>query len=115
MQEISGRTIRVELAKRFKKPRPPGPPADETRHKIYASNLAGKVRSGHLREFVTENFKKPVSARVVFDSPSGRCAGYGFVSFVTKEEAEDAISALDGKVIIILSVVTFCAILYNPR
>ncbi|XP_016177280.2 31 kDa ribonucleoprotein, chloroplastic [Arachis ipaensis] len=95
--QISGRTIKVELAKRFKKPRPPGPPAGETRHKIYASNLAWKVRSGHLREFVTENFREPVSARVVFDSSSGRCAGYGFVSFVTKEEAEDAISSLDGK------------------
>ncbi|RYR39829.1 hypothetical protein Ahy_A09g045464 [Arachis hypogaea] len=97
LQQISGRTIKVELAKRFKKPRPPGPPAGETRHKIYASNLAWKVRSGHLREFVTENFREPVSARVVFDSSSGRCAGYGFVSFVTKEEAEDAISSLDGK------------------
>ncbi|MED6110313.1 hypothetical protein PIB30_041746 [Stylosanthes scabra] len=95
--QVSGRTIKVELAKRFKKPRPLGPPAGETRHKIYASNLAWKVRSSHLREFITENFKEPVSARVVFDSTSGRCAGYGFVSFVTQQEAEDAISALDGK------------------
>ncbi|MED6192541.1 hypothetical protein PIB30_011068 [Stylosanthes scabra] len=95
--QISGRTIKVELAKRFKKPRPLDPSAGETRYKIYASNLAWKVRSSHLREFVIENFKEPVSARVVFDSTSGRCAGYGFVSFVSKEEAEDAISALDGK------------------
>lgn len=99
VQELSGRIIRVELAKRFKKPSrsPPGsPPRVETPHKLYASNLAWKVRSNHLREFFSAN--KPVSVRVVFDSPSGRSAGYGFVSFATKEEAEAAISALEGKV-----------------
>ncbi|XP_027361026.1 29 kDa ribonucleoprotein A, chloroplastic [Abrus precatorius] len=99
-QEISGRIIRVELAKRFKKPpspRPPGPRPGEARHVLYASNLAWKARSIHLKQVFTENFKTPVSARVVFDSPSGRSAGYGFVSFLTREEAEAAISALDGK------------------
>ncbi|XP_061374855.1 30 kDa ribonucleoprotein, chloroplastic [Gastrolobium bilobum] len=98
--EISGRIIRVALARRFKKPpppRPPGPPPGETRHVIYVSNLAWKARSTHLRELFTENFKTPATARVVFDSPSGRSAGYGFVSFLTKEEAEAAISAMDGK------------------
>ncbi|XP_054824020.1 29 kDa ribonucleoprotein A, chloroplastic [Prosopis cineraria] len=99
--ELSGRIIRVELAKRFKKPPPPAPPKSlppgETSHKIYASNLAWKARSSHLRAFFTENFKSPVSARVVFDSPNGRSAGYGFVSFATRDEAEAAISSLDGK------------------
>ncbi|KAI9124959.1 hypothetical protein K1719_003575 [Acacia pycnantha] len=99
--ELSGRIIRVELAKRFKKPPPPRPPqtppAVETSHKIYASNLAWKARSSHLRAFFTENFKPPVSARVVFDTPNGRSAGYGFVSFATRDEAEAAISTLDGK------------------
>ncbi|KAK6947416.1 RNA recognition motif domain [Dillenia turbinata] len=99
MQEVSGRIIRVEFAKRFKRPSPP-PPArpisGETRHKLYVSNLAWKARSSHLRELFSTSFK-PVSTRVVFDSPSGRSAGYGFVSFVTKEEAEAALSALDGK------------------
>ncbi|RVX14386.1 hypothetical protein CK203_017269 [Vitis vinifera] len=81
-RELSGRIIRVEFAKRFKKPSPPpspppaGPPAGETRHKLYVSNLAWKVRSTHLREFFSSNFN-PVSVRVVFDSPSGRSGGYG--------------------------------------
>lgn len=74
------------------------PPPGETRHKLYVSNLAWKVRSNNLRELFSSNFS-PVSARVVFDNPSGRSAGYGFVSFATKEEAESAISELDGKVI----------------
>ncbi|XP_010273155.1 PREDICTED: 29 kDa ribonucleoprotein A, chloroplastic [Nelumbo nucifera] len=97
--ELSGRIIRVEFAKRLNKPsrpRPEGAPVGETRHKIYVSNLAWKVRSSHLREFFSAGFT-PVSARVVFDSPSGRSAGYGFVSFATREEAESAISSLDGK------------------
>ncbi|KAL9422725.1 hypothetical protein AB3S75_034913 [Citrus x aurantiifolia] len=71
-QEVSGRIIRVEFAKKFKKPRPQrsaSAPARETQHKLY----------------------------VVFESNEGRSAGYGFVSFATKEEAEAAISSLDGK------------------
>ncbi|GFZ00805.1 RNA-binding (RRM/RBD/RNP motifs) family protein [Actinidia rufa] len=66
-QELLGRVIRVEFAKRFRRPpRPPpaSPPVRETCHKL----------------------------------PSGKSAGYGFVSFSTKEEAESVISALDGKV-----------------
>ncbi|XP_050235004.1 28 kDa ribonucleoprotein, chloroplastic isoform X1 [Mercurialis annua] len=97
--EVSGRIIRVEYAKRLKRPSPPPPPGTpdtETRHKLYVSNLAWKVRSTHLREFFSTNFS-PVSSRVVFDGPSGRSSGYGFVSFATREEAEAAISALDGK------------------
>lgn len=113
VQEISGRILRVEFAKGFKKPRPP-PPAPtpkEARYVIYASNLAWKARSTHLRDIFTENFKTPVSARVVFQVPGGKSAGYGFVSYHTEEEAEAAISALQGKVVIIsLFMVTSSAI-----
>ncbi|KAJ4952820.1 hypothetical protein NE237_029652 [Protea cynaroides] len=95
MEEFSGRIIRVEFAKRLKKPSPAGALARETRHKIYVANLAWKARSSHLREFFSDF--KLVSARVVFDHPEGRSAGYGFVSFAIREEAESAISNLDGK------------------
>ncbi|XP_042503931.1 30 kDa ribonucleoprotein, chloroplastic [Macadamia integrifolia] len=97
--ELSGRVIRVEFAKRLKKPSPPPPagaPERETRYRIYVSNLAWKARSSHLREFFAAS-SKLVSARVVFDNPAGRSAGYGFVSFATMEDAESAISDLDGK------------------
>ncbi|XP_072955637.1 28 kDa ribonucleoprotein, chloroplastic-like [Typha angustifolia] len=97
--ELMGRIIRVEFAKSFRKPPTPPPPGAivvEERHKIYVSNLAWKARSGNLREFFSEKFK-PLSARVVFENPTGRSAGYGFVAFATKEEAEAAISELDGK------------------
>ncbi|XVE57428.1 hypothetical protein DITRI_Ditri04bG0090100 [Diplodiscus trichospermus] len=97
--EVSGRIIRVEFARRFKRPSPPSSqpivPSRETHHKLYVSNLAWKVRSSHLREFFSAF--NPVSARVIFSTPSGQSAGYGFVSFATKEEAEAAISTLNGK------------------
>ncbi|CAN6486688.1 unnamed protein product [Victoria cruziana] len=94
--EMAGRIIRVSYAKTAKKPPSEKPAAVETRHQIYASNLAWKLRSSHLREFFMEN-SNPVSAKVVFDSPSGKSAGYGFISFATKEEAEAVVLALDGK------------------
>ncbi|KAF9685544.1 hypothetical protein SADUNF_Sadunf03G0065600 [Salix dunnii] len=97
--EVSGRIIRVEFAKQLRRPPPPHPagtPAGETRQKLYISNLAWKVRGSHLREFISTNFN-PNSSKVVFDSPTGRSCGYGFVSFATKEEAEASISSLIGK------------------
>ncbi|KAI3494816.1 hypothetical protein L1887_40428 [Cichorium endivia] len=96
--ELLGRILKVEYAKKFKKPTPPRSPslphAGETRHKLFVSNLAWKVRATNLKQFFSDF--NPVSSRVVF-SPSGSSAGYGFVSFVSKEEAESAKSALNGK------------------
>ncbi|KAG6470112.1 hypothetical protein ZIOFF_071166 [Zingiber officinale] len=109
-QELQGRIIRVEFAKRFRKPPPPPPPGFVPRqpvHKIYVSNLAWKARSSNLKELFSEKFN-PLSARVVFENPTGRSAGYGFVGFATKEEAESAISELDGKVMKIKSSLNFC-------
>ncbi|KAI4372392.1 hypothetical protein MLD38_010630 [Melastoma candidum] len=103
--DLSGRIIRVEFARKFMKPVAPPPPPSlpptdpsigETIHKLYVSNLAWKVRSMHLRDLFSEKFK-PISSRVVFETPPGRSAGYGFVSFATKEEAEAALSEFDGR------------------
>ncbi|CAN1306325.1 RNA-binding protein CP33, chloroplastic [Linum perenne] len=95
MQEVSGRVVTVEFANGFRRKRET--PSSEASHKLYVSNLAWKARGSHLKEFFSAGFK-PVTSRVVFEnSPGGRSAGYGFVSFETKEEAEAAIAALDGK------------------
>lgn len=95
-----GRIIRVEFAKENKKSSsaaaPPASAPGEKRYKLYVSNLAWRVRANHLREFFGE--LNPVSTRVVFETPEGRSAGYGFVTFATKEEAESAISTFNGKV-----------------
>ncbi|KAK1436318.1 hypothetical protein QVD17_02097 [Tagetes erecta] len=93
--ELMGRIIRVEFAKDNKKS-PPARSNGETRYKLYVSNLAWKVRSNHLKDLFGAEFN-PVSTRVVFETQGGRSAGYGFVSFASKEEAESAISAFNGK------------------
>ncbi|KAI3727927.1 hypothetical protein L6452_16549 [Arctium lappa] len=95
--DLLGRIIKVEYAKKFKKPTPRSPGSlrpSETRHKLFVSNLAWKVRASHLKQFFADFH--PVSTRVVF-GPSGGSAGYGFVSFASKGEAESAISALNEK------------------
>ncbi|KAK9079567.1 hypothetical protein SSX86_001240 [Deinandra increscens subsp. villosa] len=93
--ELMGRIIRVEFAKDNKKSSPP-PSTGEKRYKLYVSNLAWRVRSNHLRDLFAAELN-PVSTRVVFESQGSRSAGYGFVTFASKEEAESAISAFNGK------------------
>ncbi|CAI0410310.1 unnamed protein product [Linum tenue] len=98
-QEVSGRIVTVEFANGLKRKLSPTETltTKETSHKLYVSNLAWKVRGSHLRELFSPEFN-PVSSRVVFQSnPGGKSAGYGFVSFASREEAEAAISAMDGK------------------
>ncbi|KAL8138740.1 hypothetical protein V2J09_004741 [Rumex salicifolius] len=97
LSEISERVIKVEYAKALKpQSSVPIDAVRETPHKLYVSNLQWKVRSNNLRDFFLPDFN-PVSARVVFESAPRRSAGYGFVSFATREEANNAIAALNGK------------------
>lgn len=92
--DVMGRTIKVEFSKSFRRPAPPPPPGSIIeRHKLYVSNLPWKARAPNVKEFFA-NFN-PLSANVIFDN--GKAAGYGFVSFGTKEEAEAALTELDGK------------------
>lgn len=97
LTEISERVIKVEYAKALKpQSSVPSEAVRETPHKLYVSNLQWKVRSNHLRDFFSPEFN-PVSARVVFESVPRRSAGYGFVSFATREEADAAVASLNGK------------------
>jgi RNA recognition motif-containing protein len=91
-----GRKIKVEFSKSFRKPAPTPPPVTIVeRHTLYVSNLPWKARSPDVKEFFSKF--DPLSANVIFDNR--KSAGYGFVSFGTKEEAEAALSELDGKVL----------------
>ncbi|PUZ48671.1 hypothetical protein GQ55_7G264700 [Panicum hallii var. hallii] len=92
--DVMGRLIKVQFSKSLRKPAPPPPPGTIIeRHKLYVSNLPWKARAPNVKEFFSKF--NPLSANIIFDN--GKAAGYGFVSFGTKEEAEAALSELDGK------------------
>jgi cold-inducible RNA-binding protein len=64
--------------------------------KIYCGNLSYSVNSSQLEELFSE-FGNVVSAQVIVDRDTGRSKGFGFVEMSNQQEAEAAISALDGK------------------
>ena len=63
---------------------------------IYVGNLAFSTSSADLRGLFAE-FGEVSSASVVEDRDSGRSRGFGFVEMPSDEEAQKAISAIDGK------------------
>lgn len=70
----------------------------ESPHKIYAGNLGWGVTSQGLRDAFADQ-RGILSAKVIYERNSGRSRGFGFVSFETAEDAEFALSAMNGVVI----------------
>jgi RNA recognition motif-containing protein len=65
---------------------------------VFVGNLTWRVRNRHIRELFA-SASGIVSAEVIFHTITPRrSAGYAFVSFSSKETAEAAISAFNGKV-----------------
>lgn len=64
--------------------------------KLHVGNLPHAVSDDQLRS-LAEPFGTPESAEVVKDRISGNSRGYGFVVFSTAEEAQAAITGLNGK------------------
>src|SRR6188768_3027052 len=64
--------------------------------KLYVGNLSFNTSSEQLESIFAEAGTVQ-SASVVEDRETGRSRGFGFVEMSTKEEAQAAISALDGK------------------
>jgi RNA recognition motif-containing protein len=62
---------------------------------IYVGNLSFEVTDEDLRT-AFEEFGQVESAIVIKDKFSGRSRGFGFVEMSTNEEAQAAISGLDG-------------------
>ncbi|XP_076931909.1 28 kDa ribonucleoprotein, chloroplastic-like [Bidens hawaiensis] len=65
-------------------------------YRVYVGNLPWDVDDGRLEQIFSEH-GKVVSARVVYDRESGRSRGFGFVTFSTESELNDAIENLDGQ------------------
>jgi RNA recognition motif-containing protein len=63
---------------------------------IYVGNLAFSVTESDLKETFAA-FGAVSTASVIKDKFSGESRGFGFVEMPTKEEAERAISSLNGK------------------
>lgn len=62
---------------------------------LYVGNLDWNVDSSQLKEFF-ENQGSVVSARVITDRETQRSRGFGFVQMASPEEAQSAMTSLDG-------------------
>eukprot|EP00262_Sarcandra_glabra_P022286 TRINITY_DN9836_c0_g1_i1.p1 TRINITY_DN9836_c0_g1~~TRINITY_DN9836_c0_g1_i1.p1 ORF type:complete len:300 (+),score=54.01 TRINITY_DN9836_c0_g1_i1:42-941(+) len=94
--ELEGRVIKVEFAKKLKK-KTPVAKESVPKYNVFVGNLTWRVRSRDLRELFGASNGKILSAEVVYHSNPRKSAGYGFVSYGSKEEAESAIPAFTGK------------------
>ncbi|KAB2628890.1 28 kDa ribonucleoprotein [Pyrus ussuriensis x Pyrus communis] len=98
--EMEGHVIQMAYArpKKTKIPPPSSQPKPMT-FNLYMENFPYKARSKDLKElFMSEDYNV-VTAEIVIQNNPRRSAGYGFVGFKTKAEAEAALSASHGKVI----------------
>jgi RNA recognition motif-containing protein len=64
--------------------------------KLYVGNLAYGVSDSDLQR-IFEPHGTVASAQVIMDRETGRSKGFGFVEMGTDEEAQAAISALNGQ------------------
>jgi RNA recognition motif-containing protein len=64
--------------------------------KLYVGNLPFGISEDDLRKLFAEAGEVQ-SVKIVTDSYSGQSRGFGFVEMASKEEAEKAISLVNGK------------------
>ncbi|EQC42997.1 hypothetical protein M899_0878 [Bacteriovorax sp. BSW11_IV] len=64
--------------------------------KIYVGNLSYSVDDAQLTELFSQ-FGTVKSAKVIKDRETGRAKGFAFVEMSSADEAQEAISELDGK------------------
>ncbi|RLM60477.1 uncharacterized protein C2845_PM14G21120 [Panicum miliaceum] len=94
--DISGRLLNVNRAspRGARMERPPRQFASAFR--AYVGNLPWQVDDSRLVQLFSEH-GEVVNATVVYDRETGRSRGFGFVTMASKDELDDAISALDGQ------------------
>jgi len=69
---------------------------EENNSRIYVGNLPFSVDSDALKELFS-SYGEISEVNLVSDKFSGRSKGFGFVTFSKKEDAEKAISEMNGK------------------
>jgi len=67
--------------------------------RLFVGNLAFSVSDKELRAHFETNGFKPTDLRVMTDRETGRSRGFAFVTFGTEDQANNAISKLDGSLI----------------
>lgn len=82
---------------------PPVQPKPLPVHNLFVANLPFQARAKDLKEFFNAENANVVSAEIIFHENPRGSAGYGFVSFNTKNEAEAALIAFNGKVIFVVT------------
>ncbi|KAG5543918.1 hypothetical protein RHGRI_016619 [Rhododendron griersonianum] len=98
IEEFEGRILKLDWAKPKEKTNPVAQkPKPAPIHNLFVANLPYQARAKDLKEFFNSENGYAVSADVIFHENPRRSAGYGFVSFYTKQEAEAALSAFQGK------------------
>ena len=64
--------------------------------KLYVGNLSKQITDAQLTEMAAP-YGKPVSANVATERNSGESKGFGFIEFGTADEANAAITGLNGR------------------
>lgn len=95
--EYEGRTLKLNYAKPKKTKSTPVKPKPDVLYNLFVANLSYAARAKDLKEFFSSNGGEVVSAEVIFETEFRRSAGYGFVSFAKKEDADAALSHFQGK------------------
>ena len=71
--------------------------SDVVNKKLYVGNLNYNTTEERLRELF-EQYGKVMSAKVVTDFNTGMSRGFGFIEMSTEEEAQAAMTSLNGYV-----------------
>ena len=66
-------------------------------NRLFVGNLPFDVTEAQVRAFIEGDNRKVRSVKIVSDKDTGRSRGFAFVDVDTDEEAQAAISALNGK------------------
>lgn len=103
LQEFQGRALRVSSGppppkdENFSPRGPRGGSGIDNTNRLYVGNLAWGVDNLTLETLFSEQGKVK-EATVVYDRDSGRSRGFGFVTYGSSQEVDNAIRSLDGMV-----------------
>src|SRR5215471_14759436 len=65
--------------------------------RLYVGNLSYQTDDATLREAFSQEGRKVLTVHVVMDRDTGRPRGFAFVEMATDEDAQAAITAMDGQ------------------